>query len=55
VTLVRFRTPVRLATAVEAEDERPFDVGRAALYDSVQSSGAPPRYEPVVTADLGTH
>jgi RNA 2',3'-cyclic 3'-phosphodiesterase len=55
VTLVRFRTPVRLATAVEAEDERPFDVGRAALYDSVQSPGAPPRYEPVVTADLGTH
>jgi 2'-5' RNA ligase len=57
VTLVRFRRPVRLPAPAPPEDDRDehaFDVSRAALYDSVQSPGRPPRYLPLVTADLGT-
>jgi 2'-5' RNA ligase len=58
VTLVRFARPVRipagrLPEGVGRGDERAFDVSRAALYDSVQSAGRPPRYDALVSAALG--
>jgi 2'-5' RNA ligase len=56
VTLVRFGSPTRVpleAPWAGTDDERPFDADRATLYDSVQVPGRPPRYEPVVTVQLG--
>jgi 2'-5' RNA ligase len=59
VTLVRFRRAVTIPAATLAAegargDERAFDVSRAALYDSVQTAGSPPRYEALVGAVLGS-
>jgi 2'-5' RNA ligase len=54
VTIVRFSRPPALGRLSWAGDERQFDVSRAALYDSLLSSGGPPRYEPVWRVDLMT-
>jgi RNA 2',3'-cyclic 3'-phosphodiesterase len=58
VTLVRFRRPVRATPAIRADrgaggGERAFVVSRAALYDSVQIPGRPPRYDGLASAALG--
>ncbi|MDX6646067.1 MAG: 2,3-cyclic 3-phosphodiesterase [Miltoncostaeaceae bacterium] len=52
VTVVRFPRPLAVGSPVWPEDERQFDVSRATLYDSLLSSGGPPRYEALWRAEL---
>lgn len=54
VTLVRMRRPGPVSLPRVPHEERTFGISRAALYDSRQTPGGPPRYERVVAITLGT-
>ena len=52
VTLVRLRRAVRVDLAPATDEEHMFDISRAALYDSHQSPGGPPRYRELFAVEL---
>lgn len=54
VTLVRLRRPGAVEPAALPREERTFGISRAALYDSRQTPGGPPRYVRVAGITLGT-
>jgi 2'-5' RNA ligase len=52
VTLVRLREPARTGGLDGVGREHLFDISRAALYDSEQSSQGPPRYRELAAVEL---
>jgi 2'-5' RNA ligase len=52
VTLVRLRRAVRVDLPPATDEEHMFDISRAALYDSHQSPGGPPRYRELFAVEL---
>jgi 2'-5' RNA ligase len=52
VTVARWSRPVRASRLSGVDQEHLFDISRAALYDSEQSPGGPPRYRELVAVEL---
>jgi len=52
VTLVRLRRPAAVGELGGPGEEHVFDISRAALYDSEQSSQGPPRYRELAAVEL---
>lgn len=52
ITLARLRRPTRVRRFPTPESEHVFAFDRITLYDSYITSGAPPRYQPLMTVPL---